>query len=142
MWTEENMSRAIKEVTDGKLSCFKASKVYNLPLSTLKYKIKKYKDGLSVEEATKKQFGKTKLVFTEDQEKELVDCILFMENSLYGVSLADIRRFAYEMADRFHIVHNFDKEEKMASKDWLQGFLKRQQTYLPQLYLLQKSETS
>ena len=49
-WVNENMVKAIKEVTENKMGCLKASKLYNVPRSTLQRKIKLITKGKSVEE--------------------------------------------------------------------------------------------
>ena len=48
-----------------------------------------------------------------------------MEKSLYGLCTKDVRKLAYEIAERTGIRHPFIKETKMAGKEWLKGFLTR-----------------
>ena len=50
-----------------------------------------------------------------------------MEKSLYGLTAIDVRKLAFEIAEAAECNHPFSKENKMAGKDWLSGFLKRHQ---------------
>ena len=43
----------------------------------------------------------------------------------YGISTHDLRRAAFDFAERNDIKHNFNKDTSMAGRDWLNGFLKR-----------------
>lgn len=65
-WESEDMEKAIKTVVDKTHGIRKASKLFNIPKSTLKNRLKKYKDGCSIEEACKK--GKNIFFFLEKKK--------------------------------------------------------------------------
>ena len=44
---------------------------------------------------------------------------------LYGLTTVDVRRLAYDLAEKLGLKHNFSAETKMAGRDWLRGFFKR-----------------
>jgi len=74
--------------------------------------------------------GKCKLgnytpVFNERLESELVAKVKMMEKAMYGLTTVDVRRIAFELAEKLHIEHGFNPETKMAGKEWLRCFLKR-----------------
>ncbi|KAG8236981.1 hypothetical protein J437_LFUL016892 [Ladona fulva] len=48
-----------------------------------------------------------------------------MEQRLFGLTLFDLRRLAYDLAKRNGVNHSFNKTKKIASADWLYGFLAR-----------------
>jgi len=48
-----------------------------------------------------------------------------MEARFFGLTCQDVRRLAYEFANKNGLVHRFNPEKKMAGKKWLYGFLKR-----------------
>ena len=48
-----------------------------------------------------------------------------MEKMLYGLTTVNIRRLAYEYAEKLGIEHRFSRENRMAGKEWLRGFLSR-----------------
>ena len=53
---------------------------------------------------------------------------LDMQQRFYGLSLNEIRRMAFEIAERHGLSHPFDKTKKMAGWHWLNGFLDRNDT--------------
>ena len=57
---------------------------------------------------------------------------------LYGLSTVDIRRLAYEFAEKLGVKHRFRHESKMAGKEWLRGFL----TSHPELSIRKPEGTS
>lgn len=82
--------------------------------------------------------GRYKNVFNEHQETELVDHILSMEKRFYGVTARDVRSLAYQLAERNHINHRFNRRSKLAGLDWLYYFRKRH----PELALRSPEATS
>jgi len=58
-------------------------------------------------------------------ERELHDHIQYMEKSLYGLTPRDVRRLAFDVAERAGINHRFSNKSKMAGKDWLAGYFSR-----------------
>lgn len=125
-WSTESMAGAIQEVLEGKMGYRRASKAYNVPQTTLERKVKEARQKeLSSQAAAAKRLGRYKTVFSEAQEKELVDHLLHLEERLFGVTLSDLRTLAFELAEKNKIQHVFNMERRMAGKDWLYGFLKR-----------------
>ena len=55
----------------------------------------------------------------------------------FGVTLTELRRMAYEYAERNNIKHNFNKATKLVGKDWAQAFIKIN----PQVSLRKPSST-
>ncbi|KAL9697290.1 hypothetical protein quinque_000731 [Culex quinquefasciatus] len=72
-----------------------------------------------------RNLGRFKPVFTAQQERELVDYILAMEVTLYGVTSLEMRSLAYQLATINRIDHPFDNGTELAGKDWLYGFRMR-----------------
>jgi len=69
--------------------------------------------------------GNYSAVFSEELERQLVDKIKMMERSMYGLTTVDVRRIAYELAVKLNVKHGFNPGTKMAGKEWLRSFLKR-----------------
>ena len=63
-----------------------------------------------------KHLGRYKTVFSESQEKELVDHLLHLEERLFGVTLSDLRTVAFELAEKNKIPHVFNMEKRMAER--------------------------
>ncbi|RUS83570.1 hypothetical protein EGW08_008676 [Elysia chlorotica] len=51
-----------------------------------------------------------------------------MESMLYGLTVIDVRRLAYDLAEKQGIGHRFNKTTELAGVDWMEGFLKRNPT--------------
>ncbi|XP_041459064.1 uncharacterized protein LOC121410818 isoform X2 [Lytechinus variegatus] len=48
-----------------------------------------------------------------------------MESMMYGLTSNDLRRLAFQLAERNGIAHQFNREKQMAGKDWMYSFIKR-----------------
>ena len=48
-----------------------------------------------------------------------------MEAMLHGLTVVELRRLAFDIAEQMNIEHRFNKDNKMDGLDWLQGFRKR-----------------
>ncbi|XP_031330778.1 uncharacterized protein LOC116161535 [Photinus pyralis] len=48
-----------------------------------------------------------------------------MAKRFYGITAVELRRLAFQYAEKNEIQHRFNTETKIAGFDWLQGFLKR-----------------
>lgn len=66
-------------------------------------------------------------IFSDDQEKELVEYIVTCSQMCYGLSTIEIRKLAYDMAlvNKIDIPENWGRLQ-LAGLDWLKSFLKRQ----------------
>lgn len=78
------------------------------------------------------------MVFTKQQEQELVTHILELEKTFYGVTPKEIRSLAFQLAAKNGLEHPFDKQSELAGHDWLYGFRKRH----PELSLRSPEATS
>lgn len=143
-WSKESMELAISEVISGKCGYLKASQMFNVPQSTLEDRVRKARrQNLTPSDAsTKVSMGRYSSVFSQEQEQELVDHILDMESRLFGLTLTDVRKLAYELAVRNNIKHPFNDDHKMAGKDWLYGFLDRNKNTKNKLSLRDPEKTS
>lgn len=53
-WDQESMKGAITEVIEGRMGYLKASRAFNVPQSTLEDRVKKARNGKSIDEASAK----------------------------------------------------------------------------------------
>uniref|UniRef100_A0A146KT86 Tigger transposable element-derived protein 6 n=1 Tax=Lygus hesperus TaxID=30085 RepID=A0A146KT86_LYGHE len=129
-WSSESMVLAVRAVLDNEMGYLKASRTYGVPQSTLEDRVRKIRKGeVSPNKGSqKKGLGRHHPVFSKTQEEELVKYILVMEERLFGLTLTDVRRLAFELAERNGIPHSFNHAKKRAGKDWLYGFLERNPT--------------
>lgn len=115
-WTPEQLSIAINEVQNGK-SIRTAAKDHGIPFSTLQERLKK-----SV--TCGPRLGR-KSVFHSDQEASIVTHLKTLANMYYGLTPLQFRKVAFEFAEKLNIHHRFNTARRVAGKDWLEGFLKR-----------------
>lgn len=119
-WTEEALIRAVRAIKENKCSIRKAAKLFNVPYATLH-------DRLNNRYPSEKIKLGRKSVFSQEQEAELRDYILKLANMYYGLTPKKIKQIAYDFAVSNNVKHNFNCEKKMCGKEWLYGFLRRNQ---------------
>jgi len=126
------LSSALKALENGQ-PLKATARQYGIPAKTLRrHRDDKVKQpGVSV-------LGRHKCVFPPEYEDMLVRHILAMENAFYGLTTMDIRRLAFDLAERMNLHHPFSKNLKLAGSEWLRSFLKRH----PQLSLRAPQATS
>ncbi|KAF2892904.1 hypothetical protein ILUMI_13269 [Ignelater luminosus] len=76
-------------------------------------------------QTVKVPLGPIATVFTEEEEKELVEYLKEMEGRLFGLTTSELKKLAYELAVRNNKQNKFNEEKGQAGKDWIQGFLRR-----------------
>lgn len=94
-----------------------AARQFGIPESTLR-------DNKKRENVTKLSLGR-KPVFNQAQEKEIVDHVITLSKMFYGITSYELRRVVYVYAERNNIQHSFNRETKIAGKDWERLFIKR-----------------
>ena len=116
-WTTHDLQNAITAVRNGS-SIRKSVMQYGIPEATLRRKIKLNDD---IKESN---LGRPP-VFSEEQECELANHVLKLANLFYGMTPYDLRKVAYNYAEANNIPNDFNKQKKLAGKDWYYLFLKR-----------------
>lgn len=126
---EESMQAAIQDVMQGVLSYRKAADKYNLKLSTLESRVKKYKNSNDAEGSSNCTFDSKYTsfqVFSIEEEKMLNDYIIKCCKMHYGLTTIQTRKLAYEYAKSLNLKYPAKWEEtKMAGKEWMYGFRRR-----------------
>lgn len=128
-WTAEAMEAAFAAVNSGS-SIRAAGRMFNIPERTLRDRLKSGSTAAA-------NMGK-KPLFSHEQEKELANHLVMLSKVFYGMSQIELRRMVYEYAERNHIRHPFSKDSRLAGKDWVSGFMKRN----PELSLRKPEPTS
>lgn len=116
------MQRAIDAVIKDGVPWQTAAKRFQVPRNTLK---RRALDKNVHATKTKKMLGKFRPIFTDVQEKEIINHILDMEVRFFGVTVADLQALACKLAVKNGISHNFNHEKEAAGIDWVKGFRKR-----------------
>ena len=118
---QERLQQALQDVRRG-IALKSASRLYGIPPKTLR----RHRDG-KVQNPGKVFLGPKSPVLPEPFETELVTYIKYMEASLYGLTVNDVRHIAFELANKSGLSHPFNMDNQSAGKDWLRGFLNRHQ---------------
>jgi hypothetical protein len=119
-WSAEAMRMAISTIISKELSIRQASVKYGIPRATLQKRLK-----ARDVEVGQMSMGRFKLVFSEVMEIDLKEKALQMEMLFYGLSGFYFRRLSYDFAETNNINHPFDRQKRLAGKDWMISFLRR-----------------
>ena len=98
------------------MTLYKASKEWGVPRKTLR----RHRDG-KVQDPGHLGRGTD---IPRSLEDALVNKVKEMERLLFGLT-EDVRKIAFEFAQKMGLKTRFPKDTQMAGKDWLYGFLKR-----------------
>lgn len=121
LWTEDDMAKAISAFRNGDMGLNAVCKMYGIPKPTLKRHIEN-KNAFANE--AKQHFGRS-TDLPPEVEKELVEHILQLESCMFGLTSKDLRRLAFEIAEKNEIPHHFNSDIGMAGKKWYYQFMKR-----------------
>lgn len=117
-YSSETLCKALREVASG-VPIRAASRQYGISAKTLRC----HHDS-KVRSPGKVRLGRLVLEFTAEQEQALVVYIIMMEKALFDLTTLDVRRLAYDYAEKLNIRYRFNKESILAGLEWLRAFLK------------------
>lgn len=120
-WNEEDMERAISAYRNGDMGFNQCCRQYGIPKPTLK----RHLDSKNVKanDGTKAMGRHTTLPPVVEQQ--LVDHIKKLEACLFGLTITDVRKLAFLIAEKNGIPHVFNQEKQIAGKKWYYSFMKR-----------------
>ena len=116
---QEALSAAMEAIKNG-CSLKKAERDFGVPRKTLR----RHRDS-KVTNPGKVSLGGAMTALQEDFERQLVSHVQSMEKAFFGFTTVDIRKLAYQLAEKLDMKHKFNKSSKMAGVDWMRGFLLR-----------------
>ncbi|XP_065684444.1 uncharacterized protein LOC136096852 [Hydra vulgaris] len=129
-WNETEMQQAVLSVINGEHGYKKAAAMYGVPQTTLERRVAKFKKNPDIEDACKKTLGAFRTIFTLEEEAELVQYVQQMEKMLFGLTSYELRKLAFELAEKNKKAHKFNKELGVAGYDSYQGFMLRHAKHL------------
>lgn len=133
-WEEADMERAITAYHNGDMGLNAVCRNYGVPKKTLKRRIA----GSNIYATdAKKVFGRPADLPVE-LENQLVGHILDLQRMFFGLTREDLKKLAYEVAEKNNIPHRFNQELKMAGNKWYYSFISRH----PELSLRKPEATS
>jgi len=110
---EEKLQQALVALQGGQ-SYHRVAKDFDIPRRTLQ---RHYKG--AVLQPGKQHLGRFRAVLNQDFESELVAHILQLQQRFYGITPMDLRRLAYQVAEKEKLRHPFNKMKQMAGRKWL-----------------------
>lgn len=128
------MQLAVDAYKSNQYGLNECARVYNIPKTTLYRHVKCLN---KIANNAVKKFGKP-TTLPEQIEEELVSHILKLEELMFGLTINDIRKLAFDIAQRNQLAHVFNCEKELAGKKWYYRFMKRH----PTLTLRQPESTS
>ncbi|XP_022816222.1 uncharacterized protein LOC111349354 [Spodoptera litura] len=119
-WKIEDLQNAIHDYKNSDIGLNECARLHKIPKATLK----RHLDKSDSEDLVEINKGRP-TVFDRKFENVLVEHILFLEQHMFGFTITDIRRLAYQIAEKNGLKHNFNSTKKMAGKAWYYAFIKR-----------------
>lgn len=119
-WNSNDLRAAIEDVTTLGTTVNRTALNRGIPRQTLARHLKARRTQKDV-----CSLGRYDTVFSKQQEDELLQHVLHLEKTFYGITSTEIRSLAFQLAEQNHIEHPFNKHTELAGKDWLGGFRKR-----------------
>jgi len=119
-WNPERNKAAIKAIRNKGMGSYKATRVFNVPHTTLEHYIKDQQKSSS--ETVETKLGRRQVLSCE-AENDVAEHCLLMERKFFGLTMADIMCLAYQLAVRNRIKNQFCKRNEKAGRKWLKNFL-------------------
>ena len=114
-WSDVSMAAAVEQVQKQELSLREASRLYNIPLETLRRRV----NGTVAIDCR----PGPRTVLTEDEETKLADYLLQMSEMGYGLTREGVMGMAYSIVERSKRPHPF--QNGSAGRAWFEGFMRR-----------------
>lgn len=116
MWSEKDLISAVRAVERGTLSSYQAAERYKVPRRTIR-------NHLQSGNLTK-SLGR-KALLSNNQEADLVQRITRFAEIGLPVTPRILRRLVFRFCEQNNIKTNFNKNSRLAGKDWFKAFMKR-----------------
>lgn len=133
-WSVDDMHRALNAFRNGDMGFNECCRQYSIPKPTFNRHLK----GLNVTANEEVRVIGKQCTLPPDVEKALVNRILLFESLMFGLTITDVRKLAFDVADKNQIPHNFNKETRLAGKKWFYAFKARH----PEISLREPQATS
>ena len=102
---------------------YKASRVFNVPQTTLWYYVKNRQKRSS--ETVKTKLGRKQVLPCEEKKIIWLNTVFWWTEPFFGLTIADVMRLTNKLAVRNRIKNEFCKRNEKAGRKWLKNFLRR-----------------
>ena len=122
LWTQEDLTAALKAIRSGEISKNEAHKRFRIGRATLDRYLKSSRGG----EALKISMKTKNMVFTEAEEEALARYAIECSRMFYGLTINELQRVAYQFAkaNKRPCPSSWERDG-CAGKDWALGFRSR-----------------
>jgi len=121
-WDPERMKAAIEAMRNKEMGSHRASRVFNVPQTTLERYVTDRQKTSS--ETVKTKLGR-KQVLPCEAENYLAEHCLLMERKFFGLTMAEVMRLAYQLSVRNIIKNQFYKRIEKVGRKWLKNVVCR-----------------
>ncbi|KAJ8037467.1 hypothetical protein HOLleu_18284 [Holothuria leucospilota] len=108
-WSPDIMRHAVEVVRRGEMGVKRAAKLYSVPVSTLRDKVRSNSNEFTPKLGRNPTLGR-------EFEADLVKYLVKMEARGFGLTRADIRRLTFQFSERNGIAHTFNNNMAMPRK--------------------------
>ena len=126
------MRKCLAAISNG-MGFNEASKKFDIP----KPSIRRYRSGLNKYSNLESKHRGAPCILPKDLEDELVQHMKQLDQCFFGITIADLKRLAYQIA-RAHGIKGFSDTKQAANKTWYYNFMRRH----PELTLRSPEATS
>ena len=107
-WKQEDMDEALSKLRSDDIGFNEAHRQYKIPKPTLRRHLRGFNKKI--------KFGRPKDL-TENMEKELVKHVLTLESCFFGLTATDLRKLAFQLAEKYKLPHRFNTEKKLQGRN-------------------------
>lgn len=122
-WSKNDLLLAVSAYKNNVTGLNECSRIYNIPKAT----IKRYADKKNT--GTNEVLNSTTLgrpsTFSAHLEQILCEHILHMKECFFGLIIREVRKLAFDVAEKYGLPHVFNKNKKIAGKKWFYAFIRR-----------------
>lgn len=118
-WSADQISNALAAIESGR-PLRQVARCFGIPRTSLQSRFKNKKIGGPA-------LGRS-AIFNKQNEEMLALHVIKLGKLFHGVSRSEIKKCAFEFAEKNNKKHPFNKDSKSAGEDWLKGFMKRNPT--------------
>ncbi|XP_025831091.1 uncharacterized protein LOC108740166 [Agrilus planipennis] len=115
------MEMALTAYKSGVKSLSECNRDYGISKATL---LRHIRNTNKTAKGSRKVLGRNP-TFNKEIEKLLCHHILEFSWGLFGLTIRDVRRLAFDLAEKNSIPHQFNKEKRAAGKKWYYNFMRR-----------------
>ena len=117
-WEVENMQNTLKKVLSKAMSIRESALAYDVKKSTLARGVGNKN---KIATGTVKQLGRWLPAFPQEYETELDQHVLDLESRFFGLTCVDLRRLAYDFAEKINVSINSIKTRRWQAESGLVG---------------------